>query len=170
MKKIVTTLLLFALTLSLAACGGSGNNQGDTPDQSQQKEAPDLAKYYEDFLATMGEDNTPALADVEGDAVEQMYPGLGALETKQMVLKTAMISSVAFEFALVEVSNAADVQTAADIFQARIDYQIESGAFYPMTVESWEKAQIITQGNVVALICAGGEQSQAVEAFNALFA
>ena len=39
-----------------------------------------------------------------------------------------------------------------------------------MTVESWEKAQIITQGNVVALICAGTEQSKAADAFNALFA
>ena len=167
MKKFMTTILLFALTLSLAACSSGG--QGDAPDQSQ-KEAPNLNQYYEDFMATLGEDNTPAMGDVEGDVVEQMYPGLGALETKQRVLKTAMITSVAFEFALVEVSDAADVQTVADIFQSRIDYQIESGAFYPMTVESWEKAQIITQGNVVALICAGTEQSKAVDAFNALFA
>ena len=49
-------------------------------------------------MATLGEDNTPAMGDVEGDVVEQMYPGLGALETKQRVLKTAMITSVAFEF------------------------------------------------------------------------
>ncbi len=166
MKKIVSLLLLLSLTLSLAACGG---NQGQ-PDQSQQKEAPDLAKYYEDFMSTLAEDNTPAMGDVEGDAVEQMYPGLGALETKQLVIKTAMISSVAFEFALVEVANASDVQAAKDILQARIDYQIEAGAFYPATVESWEKAQIITQGNVVALICASNEQSQAADAFNALFA
>ena len=77
---------------------------------------------------------------------------------------------VAYEFALVEVENAADAQTVADIFQARIDYQIENGAFYPMTLEGWENAEIITQGNVVALIVAQDSQSQAVEAFNQLFA
>ena len=162
MKKFITILLTLTLALSLAACGG---REGDFDEK-----VPDLNQYYEDFMATLGEDNTPAMGDVEGDVVEQMYPGLGALETKQRVLKTAMITSVAFEFAMVEVSDAADVQTAAVIFQTRIDYQIESGAFYPMTVESWEKAQIITQGNVVALICAGTEQEQAVEAFNKLFA
>ena len=39
-----------------------------------------------------------------------------------------------------------------------------------MTVEGWQKAEIITQGAVVALICAGEQQAEAVSAFNALFA
>lgn len=172
MKKIFAALLVFVLTLSLAACGGKNGNSGNNGDNNasdQQKEAPDLNKYYEDFMATLGEDNTPAMMDVEGDMVEQVYPGLGTLETKQLVIKNAMISAVAYEFVLVEAADADGAQTAADILQARIDYQIETGAFYPMTLESWEKAKIITQGNVVALICASGEQEQAEKAFNALF-
>ena len=43
-------------------------------------------------------------------------------------------------------------------------------AVYPMTLEGWEQAEIVTQGNVVALIVAQGSQDQAVDAFNALFA
>ena len=39
-----------------------------------------------------------------------------------------------------------------------------------MTVEAWEKAQVITHGSVVALICAGEEQSDAAAAFEKLFA
>lgn len=39
-----------------------------------------------------------------------------------------------------------------------------------MTLEGWEQAEIVTQGNVVALIVAQGSQDQAVDAFNALFA
>ncbi len=39
-----------------------------------------------------------------------------------------------------------------------------------MTLEGWEQAKIITQGNVVALIVAQGEQDRAVEEFNSLFA
>ena len=163
MKKIICSLLGISLVLALAACGGKGN---DAPAQ----EAPDLNQYYEDFMSTLDADNTPAMMDVEGDFIQQYYPGLENIPTKQSVLKTAMIAMVAYEFALVEVENAADAQTVADIFQARIDYQIENGAFYFMTQEGWEKAEIITHGNVVALITAQDAQDQAVEAFNKLFA
>ena len=165
MKKLTTIFLSAILLLTLAACGGNnaGNGGGD-------QAAPDLNQYYEDFMASLGEDNQPAMMDVEADLISQVYPGLESVPTKQAVLKTAMISAVACEFALVEVENASDAQTVADIFQARIDYQIEAGAFYPMTQEGWQKAEIITKGNVVALICAGEQQDQAAEAFNKLFA
>lgn len=163
MKKIMSILLGMTLLLTLTACGGTGK---DTP----SKEAPDLNQYYENLMATLGEDNAPAMMDVEGEFIAQYYPGLENIQTKQAVLKAALISMVAYEFALVEVEDASDTQEVADIFQARIDYQIENGAFYPMTLEGWEKARIITQGNVVALIAAQDQQSQAEEAFNQLFA
>ena len=158
MKKLLSILLSMTMLLTLAACGG------------QTKEAPDLNRYYEDFMAALGEDNAPAMMDMDEALISQNYPGVESIECKQSVFKAAMIGMVAYEFALVEVENASDVQTVADIFQARIDYQIESGAFYPMTLEAWEKAEVITQGNVVALICASDNQAQAVETFNKLFA
>lgn len=160
MKRIINLLLGISLLLALAACGGGGNSAS---------EVPDLNQYYEDFMSTLGEDSAPAMMDVEADLLPQLYPGLEAYSFKQAVVKTAMISTAAYEFALVELEDPSKAQEAADIFQARIDYQIETGAFYPMTLESWEKAEIITHGNVVALICAGDQQSQAVEAFNKLF-
>jgi len=158
----MSIFLSAALLLTLAACG----KKNDAPAQ----EAPDLNQFYEDYMSSLGEDNTPAMMDVEADLIPQIYPGLENYGLKQSVLKTAMISSVAYEFALVELEDASKAQEVADIFQARIDYQVETGAFYPATVESWEKAKIITQGNVVALICAGDEQDRAVEEFNKLFA
>lgn len=161
MKKLVGIILGMALLLTLAACGGNGDKNG---------QAPDLNQYYENFMASLGEENAPAMMDVDADMLPQVYPGLENIATKQMVVKTAIISSVPYEFALVELEKEADVQAVSDIFQARIDAQIEGGAFYPMTVEGWQKAEVITQGNVVALICAGGEQEQAVDAFRALFA
>lgn len=163
MKKLTSILLSMTLILTLAACGGGGNG-------GQNKEAPDLNQYYEDFMASLGADNTPAMMDVETDLVGQVYPGLENYATKQAVLKTAAITSVPCEFALVELEDAASAQAVAEIFQARIDAQINGGAFYPMTVEGWQKAEIITQGAVVALICAGEQQAEAVSAFNALFA
>ena len=163
MKKIMALLLGISMLLALSACGGNSNN-------APSKEAPDLNQYYEDFMSALDEENAPAMMDLDGDLLAQAYPGLKELGLKQSVVKTAMISAVAYEFALVELEDASKAQEAADIFQARIDFQIANGAFYPMTVESWEKAEIITQGNVVALICAGDQQAQAVEAFNKLFA
>lgn len=163
MKKLLSILLSMTMLLALSACGGDG-------DGGQAKEAPDLNQYYEDFMAALPADDQPAMMDMDGNLISQNYSGLESIAAKQRVLKAAMIGMVAYEFALVEVENAADAQTVADIFQARVDYQIENGAFYPMTLEGWENAKIITQGNVVALIVAQGSQDQAVEAFNKLFA
>lgn len=164
MKRLTALFLSLTLLLTLAACGGGGGNAG------QNKEAPDLNKYYEDFMASLGADNQPAMGDMMEEQIAQFYPGLENYATKQAVMKMAMISAVAYEFALVELENEVDAKAVADIFQARIDYQIENGAFYPMTLEGWEQAKVVTQGNVVALIVAQGDQDRAVEAFNALFA
>ena len=163
MKRLLSILLSVALLLALAACGKGGN---DAP----AKEAPDLNQYYEDFMASLPEDDQPAMMDLEADLLSQTYPGLENIQTKQLVAKAAMIAMVAYEFALVEVEDSSKVQEVADIFQARIDYKIEDGAFYPMTLEGWENAKVVTQGNVVALIVAQDRQEQAVEAFNKLFA
>lgn len=162
MKKLTSILLSALLLLTLAACGGGSG--------APTREAPDLNQYYEDFMASLGEDNQPAMMDVDAQMTSQVYPGLEAYGRKQSVLKVAAITAVPCEFALVELEDEANAKAVADIFQARIDAQIEGGAFYPMTVEGWEKAQIITNGSVVALICAGEQQDQAVEAFNKLFA
>ena len=161
MKKIFTALLAVALVLSLAACG----SKSGSPDQ----DAPDLNRYFEDFMSGLGEENAPAMMDLEGQYLEAAYPGLSAYQTKHRVVKAAAISSVPFEFALVELEKEADAKAVAEIFQARVDSQIAGGAFYPSTIEGWQKAAVITQGNVAALICANTEQDAAVEAFNALF-
>ncbi len=161
MKKFITILLTLTLALSLAACGG---REGDFDEK-----VPDLNQYYEDFMATLGADNTPAMMDLEGEFLEAYYPGLGEYGAKQSVLKAAAITSVPYEFALVELEKESDAKAVADLFQARIDSQVQGGAFYPETIESWKKAQVLTKGRVVALISAGGEQEAAVSAFEKLF-
>lgn len=52
----------------------------------------------------------------------------------------------------------------------RIDSQVNGGAFYPASIEAWQKASVITHGRVVALISADASQDAAMEAFNNLFA
>jgi len=161
MKRILALLLALASLLALAACGSRG--------EDFEKRTPDLDKYYEDFMSTLGEENTPAMMDLEEEMIAGFYPGLEGYETNQSVLKMAAISSVPYEFALVELKNESDAEAVAAIFQSRVDAQTSGGAFYPATIEAWEKAAVVTRGRVVALICAGDEQAAAVEAFEKLF-
>lgn len=165
MKKLMTAALALTLLLTLTACGGNSTGQAAA-------EAPDLNQYYKDFMASLGEENAPAMADTNEDTsyVDAFFPGLNDIELKQSVLQMAMISAVAFELDLVECAAESDVETVKSIFQARIDNQINGGAFYPGTIAAWEKAEVLVNGNIVALIVAGEYQSDAVDAFNALFA
>lgn len=166
MKKMIAAALALVMMLALAACG-SGNGSGDAA-----KEAPDLTKYYEDFMASLGEGNAPAMISALEDPtfVDSFFPGLSGYELNQCVLQMAAMSQVGFELDLVECTSADDVEAVKEIFQARMDSQIAGGAFYPAVAEAWEKGEIIVNGNVVALIVAGEAQADAVEAFNKLFA
>ena len=74
------------------------------------------------------------------------------------------------QFIDVECESEQDAATAAEILEARIDSQIAGGAWYPANIEAWQNAEVIVNGNVVALIAMGDGQQQAVDAFNALFA
>ena len=110
------------------------------------------------------------LMAIEGDMLESAYPGLSDYTLKQSVLQMAGISAVAFEMALVETESEEDAQAVEEIFQARVDSQIQGGAMYPATIEAWENASVLVEGCVVALIVAGEDQTAAVDAFTALFA
>ncbi len=158
MKKFLSLALALTLLLALTGCG------------KKSAEAPDLAAYYADFEASLGEDNTPMVMDLNDEGLaDQLYPGLSDYTLKQSVLKMAAITSVAYEFALVECEKEEDAEAVKGILQSRIDNQVSGGAFYPETVEAWQKAELIVNGNVVALIVAGDSQADAVTAFNALF-
>ena len=162
MKKMISAVLALTMMLCLAACGSTGG--------SATVEAPNLQKYYDDFMASLGADNTPMMMPADPDTLEAFYPGLGAIAAKQSVVQLAAMSAVAFEFALIECEKAEDVETVKTILEARKTYQVDGGAWYPETVVAWEGAEIVVQGNCVALILAGDKTADAVAAFNALFA
>ena len=163
MKKAISILLAAVMALSLTACGNSGNSgSGDAL-------TIDLSAFYTEMFNTIfpDPDNAPSMSEITGDYLDQTYPGLSDVETKQCVVYAPMITAVAYEVALVEVANADDAAKVQEIFQARIDTQIEGGAFYPATVEAWQnQSEIVTRGSYVALFV-GAEKDQMVEAFNA---
>lgn len=162
MKKIASLVLAGLMALSLAACGGQ-NGAGDQP------LTINLSEFYTEMYDSVfpDPDNAPAMVALEGEMLEQAYPGLSEVETTQCLVYAPMITAVAYEVALVEVASADDVATVQEIFQARIDSQVESGAFYPATVEAWQNnSEIVTRENYIALFV-GAEKDQMVEAFNA---
>ena len=129
----------------------------------------DLNAWFNSFMAGLGEGNAPFMMPLDDELMEVYYPGLTAVARKQTVVQMAGMSAVAFEFALVECENAADVETVRAILQARKDAQVDGGAWYPETIEAWEKAEILVRDNVAALILAGEAQQSALDSFNALF-
>ena len=169
MKQILSALLSLTMLLTLAACGGQPAKV-DSP----QQEGVDLKGFYEDFLADMshrnGPDHVPQMVEMDQKVLDAYLPGISSLDLKQCVAFTTAISGVAFEFDLVEAKTSEDAAKAAEVLQARIDYQVKDGAWYPATVEVWEQAQVVTHGSYAGLIAAGPEQENAVAAFNALFA
>ena len=194
MKKLISAILALTMMFALVACGGNNNNAGNNDagnnqtngdtnvnenndvntnegeSNTQEFVAPDLTKYYEDFMLSLGEDNTPMMMPADPETLDAFYPGLNDIATKQSVVQLAAMSAVAFEFALIECENEADVEAVKAILEARKAYQVEGGAWYPETVAAWENAEIIVQGNVVALILAGEQTADAVAAFNGMFA
>ena len=161
MKKVISMILALTMIFTLAACGSS----------NKTKEAPDLQAYFESFMNSLGADNTPATMSANEDPsyVDAFFPGLNDIELKQSVLQMAMMSQIGFEIALVECANAEDVETVKNIFQTRIDNQVNGGAWYPAVEEAWSNGALIVKDNVVALIVAGEAQDSAVAAFEALY-
>ncbi len=158
MKRMIAVLLAVLAAVGMTACNGGGSSGGG--------EAPDLQAFYDSYMAGLGED-APAMSNTNDDPsyVDSFYPGLSDYELKQSVLYMATISATAYELALVECANEGDVEAVKGIMQARIDNQVNGGAFYPETTEAWQKADLIVSENVVALIVAGEDQAKAVGAF-----
>ena len=164
MKRIFAIALACVMTLSLAACGGGDKPAASTPSQEPSFGA-DLTAFYNEIMSAAEEG--PMMMDLAADAemLEVMYPGLGAIETKQLVVASPAMSAVAIEFAFAEVANAADVEAVKAIFQSRIDAQVNGGAWYPETIEGWKNnSEIVVIDNYVCLfVCS--EKDGMIDAF-----
>lgn len=148
----------------------------EAPEGSGSQQGVDLGAFYQ----TLREEATwPELMSLEDETLAELldnyYPGLSEISTKQRNVYIAAISAAVGEIALVEVENTEDVQKVKDIFQARIDYQVgddanPGGAWYPETIEGWKtKSHIASNGNFI-MLAVGNAAGDAVERFNQLFA
>lgn len=170
MKKLIALTLSLMLVFSMVACGNTGSNAGSnagSKDETPVIKSADLQAFYEKTFMT---EDMPMMGVMEGEMLDAFYAGLSALNLKQCIVAMPMISAVAAEVALVEVNDSADLAKVEEIFKARIQSQVDGGAFYPATIETWEKSsEIVVNGNTIMMICMDPKDA-IVEGFNALFA
>lgn len=155
MKKIIALALALTLTVCLAACGSA-----------PAKKDVDLEVFWQDLAA---EYDMPDMGQVSDDMLESYYPGLKDIKTVQRVVQVPVMSAVVSEYVFLRLESADDAAAAAEILQKRIDDQAAGGAWYPESVENWGKAQVVTNGEYVAMIAAGDNTQAIAESFNALF-
>jgi len=172
-RRILSMALACVLSLSLLTACGSGDKgsasapSGSTGSSSVQDPSfgKDLTAFYNEIMAAAEEG--PMMMDLAADAemLEAMYPGLGEVETKQLVVASPAMSAVSIEFAFAEVADAADVEAVKTIFQNRIDAQVAGGAWYPETIEGWKNSsEIVVIDNFVCLfVCP--EKDGMIDAF-----
>lgn len=154
MKKWICMLLAAMMVLSLAACGGNqnpqqenGTQQGDT---QQNEQTVDLKQAAEDAIATLG-DEMPLFPVEDAAELEGLYPGLTAVETKQIVAYQPPVSGFGCELVMVEVASAADVETVRGILQQRVD-SMANDTTYPEEAGMWKNnATVSVNGNYVVL-------------------
>lgn len=165
MKRIFSLLLICALCLTLLA--GCGSKQ--PADDTEVNADIDLTAFVAELAAEHGE-NFAANADVvEAGMQNDLYPGIDDIATEQLIILQPMMGAVVCEIALAEVTDTADVAAVEEIFQTRIDMQVDGGAWYPESIEGWQNnSRIVTKGNYVMLI-AWSLCDDAVADFEALF-
>ena len=146
MKKILSMLLVFLMLISLCGCGSEKN---DAPEPGTA-----LDTFYQAIMDAQPEDVEELILfeEFNPDLIASFYPGLDRVELSQQVYYMPPIATHPCEIVLVEVKNDADVQTVAEIFQARIDMGADN-TNYPESAAGWQLyAQVQQSGNFVCMI------------------
>lgn len=111
MKKLLLSLLLVFMVVSLAACGGNSNNAGGNVDG-------DLPTLMTELYAGIGEENLPMLGQMEISDDETFAWIIGAQEgfvlegVKEAYVSEPMMGSIAHTVLLVRMEEGADVEAA----------------------------------------------------------
>ncbi len=179
---------MMILAMAACGNGGAGNSQppADTPSQdaatptdppaeptdapAEPTDAPtdtpedpgDDARDLTAFYNTMFPEAVASgltLVPMEGDMLEYAYPGLAAMDLKQMVVYGPLMSAVAYEIALVEAPDAATASAVKALLDSRISTMQNDQGNYPAVTEMWQTSAFAEEdGNYLMLVV--GENAQ----------
>jgi len=158
MRKSEILLALALCLVTLVGCGGGASGGSETPDV-------DLSAVFAGMEEACGWEEG-YMSELEGEMLEEYYPGLGEVPSKQLIAAVPAMSSDVNEVALFQGETEEEAESAAEIFQTRIDTQVEGGAWYAETLEAWQGAKVIQQGTYAALIASGEFQETLEEQFD----
>ena len=157
----------------IVRCNWSAESAGSDAGSGDDSAAGsvDLTAFYNDMTSQY---EFGSLQAFTGDVLESYYPGMGAVSTKQCLVMGTMMTMNNGEFCLVEVSDSKDsekdVEIVKSIFQSRIDYMVNGGAWYPEPTEIWtNNSRVVSNGNYVMMVV-HESCDDIVTAFNGLFA
>lgn len=151
MKKLLCVLLAAMTVLALVACGGNTPQQSGGDQQDQPAQSVDLKKAAEDAIASIGNEDIVLMPEEDTDSIEAQYPGLTAVETKQLVVYWPPVVGFGCELVMVEVTNGADAETVRGILQQRVDDAANDTA-YPENAPAWKNNSAVTvNGNYVVM-------------------
>lgn len=116
-------------------------------------ETPSLQEFFTTLQGSY--EALGAMAVIEGDLLENYYPGLsGIAAVEEIYVQETMITMANVAVGLVKLSDDAtadDVAAVQAVFQSRIDTQAAGGAWYPASCETWEQGVITSASNVVGM-------------------
>ncbi len=188
MKKLLALLLAGAMMFAMAACGNNDAGTSQAPaatptqeaatptdppaadptdppaaDPTDTPEAPtDEARDLTAFYGTMFPEAVASglsLVPLEGDMLEYSYPGLAAMNLKQMLAYAPLMSAVAYEVVLVEAPDAATAKDVKTILDNRVSTMKEEQGNYPAVTEMWQTSAYVEEdGNYLMLVV--GENAQ----------
>lgn len=142
MKKITLCAVFAALCLLLSGCA------------NPTLKDVDLEKAYETAMDTIKKQvgDAPVMErETDKEVLEMMYPGIGEINAKQLVVYVSPMSGMPAEVVMIETRNANDAKKAEDIFKTRVETQ-SADSFYPATVAQWKNAAKVTvNGNIVVM-------------------
>lgn len=145
----------------------SGAGSSSSSSSSASSSNADLSAFYAALSGKYEFPSFMALADQE--ITDAFYAGLSGVSTQQCLVYANMMSMNMGELVLVQVEDSKDVDTVKAILQGRIDYMVDSGAWYPEPTELWtNSSRVVSNGNYVMMVV-NADCESIVSDFNALF-
>lgn len=114
---------------------------------------PALSDFFAQLQGTY--DGLGAMLAMDGELLENYYPGLSEIESiEEILIQETMISMSNVAVGLVKLKEDApleDVIAVQDVFQTRMTTQADGGAWYPESCETWKQGILTSVSNCVGM-------------------